>query len=299
MPRVANRTPEQMKEPWTADAADLRIYNLFAADFRRRDPDGATYRQLEYLGLASGRAPRQVPGVRERGKHGLNRILEGLQTDFRNAGPSGEPRKPDGMGISRDGLRGEIVEVKTVGQRYALKKQLDDELGILRRRVNAASGVDTRWIGTAWRPVGPDQLYFRPYPDVLVSFEPTYRLNAPPGGILYEVWDRRRQPQEHGASVPEELAKRLRSTNEQRRVGREDPVGWAEAFGRDYPALLPVVRALSAVIGAGLCILAVALMFDPVPGDELAAFAAAGALLALARDGSVPTAYRTVSPARI
>jgi hypothetical protein len=285
-----------MEAPWTADAADLRAYMLFAADFKVRNPAGETYRQLEYIGLASGRAPRAVPGVRETGKPGLNKVLDALQSDFRNA-PSNEPRKPDGMGISRDGLRGEIIEVKTVGQRYELKKQLEDELRILQRRVNAVSGVDTRWIGSAWRPVGPDQLYFRPYPHVVVSFEPTYRLNAPPGGILYEVWDRRKQRQESPVALPKDVIDAIRARDDERPVAHEDPAGWAESFARHHPAVVSVLRGLAAVAGAGLCIIAIVLAFDPVPGDEVAAFAAAAALLAFARDGSVPSGYRAVDPA--
>lgn len=138
---------------------------------------------LDAEAVARGeRYSRRVPGVRMLGQHGLNRVLAALQTDFR--GPGGAPRKPDGTGISKDGLRGEIVEVKTVGQKSDLNRQLDEELGTLRRRVNAASGVETTWVGTKWRPVGPYQLYMQPYPHIMVSFEPTYRLNAPPGGIL-------------------------------------------------------------------------------------------------------------------
>jgi hypothetical protein len=281
-----------MEEPWTAEAAGLRAYFMFAEDFKRRNPAGVTFDQLGYAGLAGGGAPRQMPGIRQEGQHSLNKVLEALQTDFRNPGPSGGPRKPDGMGVSGDGLRGELLEVKTAGQKYELKVQLEGELGILRRRVNDASGIDTRWIGTGWRPVGPDQLYYRPYPDIIVSFEPTYRLNAPPGGILYETWDRRKRPQAQIAVMPDEVAKRLRDTATARSLSRVEPAAWADAFGQAHPALLPVIKAFSAALGAGLCILAIALALDPIPGDEVAAFAAAASLLSFASGGTIPKAYR-------
>jgi hypothetical protein len=53
------------------------------------------------------------------------------------------------------------------------------------------------------------------------------------------------------------------------------------------------LRALAALATVTLVIAGIVAIFDPVPGDEVAAFAAAAALLAFARDGAVPKAYRT------
>src|SRR5262245_23554266 len=188
------KTAQDWEPTFVREAVQLRAVELFYRNFIMRYPNGVVrLGEYEYLGLAAGGVSPNPPGMRLSGdpKLGVNRVLGALQTDFRN--PGGRNRKPDGMGISRDGRQAELVEVTVARRKLEVTTQLNDELAILRGRVNAVSGIATNWRGTDWRPAGPDEMFYQPYPRVTVSFEPTYRESAPPGIILYEVFDRRRR----------------------------------------------------------------------------------------------------------
>ena len=60
---------------------------------------------------------------------------------------------------------------------------------------------------------------------------------------------------------------------------------WARQFAVDHPILLKVLRAFALVAGAVVAVTALIAIFDPVPGDEMAAGAAAVALVTFALHG--------------
>jgi len=229
--------------------------------------------------------------VHLRGERQINEVLEALKDYRRHARPS-DYRKSDGIGIARDGMEGELVEVTTVTRRLSAEKQLREKLDTLTRTVNRIHNLSTRWRPSPWKPQGPGELYYSVAPTrVILSFEPTYRENSPDGVILYEVLDMEPEQQPQVVSLPESAADTIRRRQAASPVGKAGPKGWADELGVSNPSLIGALRAVALVGGAAMTVAAVVAALDPIPGDEIAAYAAASALITFALRGGVPSAY--------
>jgi hypothetical protein len=265
-----------------AEAAQLRALELFRRYFLRRFPDGVVISELEHLG-ATTIAPWQSRMIQYPHRPQVNKVLAALAQDYRRWQTDRDYRKSDGMGISGDGWDAELIEVTTVGRVRAADVQLRDKLDTLNRTVNRVHGLTTRWQRSPWRPAGAD-LFYPLTVGRFLSYLPTYTENAPAGVILYEVFERDPVRQPVPVPLPEGTAEGLRSGFRQTQ-SREQAVSWAQRFAVEHPVLMGVLRGLALLGGAALAVLAVVLIFDPAPGDEVAAYAAASVLIHFARTG--------------
>jgi len=278
-------SPQDSPTRLEAEAAQLRIAQLFGADFIRRYPDGIVISELEYMGRTTS-APNQPGPLRIPGSPRLNRVLEALASDFRNWVRDRDYRKCDALGIARDGAYAELLEVTTIDNAGSAINQVAVKLAILRETVSRIHNLSVDWRPTLWRP-GPDQLFY-PLPSAdqgevrYLCYSPTYRLPAPPGVILYEVHVVKRPRVPVPVQVPEDAAERIRRAARANRPTQQSAESWARQFLADNPTVGLALRGLAIAVGVVLLIAALILIFDPVPGDEAACAAAAMWLVRLA-----------------
>ncbi|HEX5083639.1 MAG TPA: hypothetical protein VFY40_16445 [Blastocatellia bacterium] len=265
-------------------AAQLKIVDLFRADFTRRYPGGIVLSELDYMGRTTS-APNYPGPVQIPGNARLTAVLAALTSDFRNWVKSRDYRKCDALGISADGVSAELLEVTTINRVAGAVAQLNVKLDILKRTVNRIHTLSTDWRISPWRP-GPGQ-WFYPLPSSIptklryICYQMMGRPPAPEGVILYEIHEVARPVVPVPLKIPDDAADRIR------RAARSNPptVNGAEAWARRFLDENPNVAQALAVLGVAAAIImllgALILIFDPAPGDELAVFYAAMWLLRL------------------
>jgi len=281
-------SPQASPTRLEAEAAQLRIVQLFGADFIRRYPDGIVISELEYMGRTTA-APNQPGPLRIPGKPGLNRVLDALASDFRRWVKDRDYRKCDALGIAMDGTYAELVEVTTIDNAASAIIQLESKLAILRETVSRIHNLSVDWRPTFWQP-GPSQLFYAlpsgSREEVrYLCYTPTFRLPAPPGVILYEVHVVKRPRVPVPVPVPSEAAERIREAARANPPTQRAAESWARQFLADNPTVGVILRGLAIVFGIALVVAAIILIFDPLPGDEAACAAAAMWLLRLATAG--------------
>ena len=82
--------------------------------------------------------------------------------------------------------------------------------------------------------------------------------------------------------MPTEAADNLKQAYRTNPPTTSNAESWARSFVAENPSTGMVLRGLAYIFGAALVVAAVVLIFDPLPGDEAAAGAAAMAVLAFA-----------------
>jgi hypothetical protein len=277
-------SPQSAPTQLEAEAAQLRVVQLFRADFLRRYPDGIVISELEYMGRTTA-APNNPGPLVIPGKARLTAVLAALASDFRRWVGNRDYRKCDAMGISGDGVSAELLEVTTVDNAASAVAQMISKLAILKETVNLIHNLAVDWRPTIWRP-GLDQLFYnisqgnsRQFR--YLCFAPTYRANAPPGVILYEVHVVERPQVPVPIQIPQDASDRLRRAARANPPNEQTAESWARKFLSENPIVGTALRALAFVVGVIVLIGAIILIFDPVPGDEAAAAAAAMWLISL------------------
>lgn len=276
-------SPQGSPSHLEAEAAQLRIVQLFRADFIRRYPDGIVISELEYMGRTTA-APNQPGPLLIPGKPGLNAVLAALASDFRRWVGDRDFRKCDALGISGDGVSAELLEVTTVDNAASAALQIISKLDILKRTVNKIHSLSVDWRPTFWRP-GEDQLFYslpsrNPEEVRYLCYTPTRR--APQGVILYEIHVVNRPRVPVPVQVPGDAADRIRRAARANPPTRQSAESWARQFLADNPTVGVVLRGLALAVGVVLLVAAIILIFDPVPGDEAACAGAAMWLVRLA-----------------
>ena len=275
----AHSVPQQR---FDAEAAELRIFTSFASDFRARHAGGLVTRGLEYQGGTESAHASSRP-LRTPGRPGLETVLDAMASDFRRWSKERDYRKCDVLGISADGRYAELIEVTTEPNAASAIRQVRDKLDQLRRTVNATLNRPVDWQPSRWRPARDlfcplastsDQIRY-------ACYEPTRRAQAPEGVILYERHALSRRLAVN--PLPRDVQDAIRDSAQKSAPGRDTAEAWAVQLANSTPAVAQALRVLAAAGAVAAAVAAVALLIDPVPGDELAAFSAAAALLRVAR----------------
>ncbi|HWB99078.1 MAG TPA: hypothetical protein VG672_20360 [Bryobacteraceae bacterium] len=273
----SNISPSRLE----SEAAQLRILEWFRPDFLGRHPTGIVLSEYEYMGRTTS-APRQ-PGPLRTSNRDLNATLDGLATNFRNWEKDRDFRKCDVLGISGDGRYAEMLEITTESNAASAIAQVNAKLAILRITVNKLLNRAVDWRPSPWRPTGDLQIFMQlpaaPGEFRWVCYMPTYRRPAPEGVVLYEIHALKRTQVPVPVPVPKELTDKIKNRAERVPVRKGFEQQWARDFLIENPALKTVLKALMVVAAIGLIIVAIVAIFDPVPGDEAAAYLAAMALL--------------------
>jgi hypothetical protein len=274
---------------WDSQAAQLWIVWAFREYFMKKFPSGIVISELEYMsrttsapktpmGPSGPLGPLQVPG-----RSKLNQILDALTLDFRRWSKERDYRKCDVLGIANDGLNAELVEVTTEDNARSAIIQINAKVATLRETVNRIHNMSVDWRASEWKP-GPSQLFrvvkVSRYEIKYICYMPTFRALAPPGVVLYEIHVIERPPDPVRVPVPEPegVRERIRElvplpeTMEER----------ARRFLTENPDVADWIRAIALLMALGSVLLAIVAIIDPVPGDEIAAFAFASALFRFA-----------------
>jgi hypothetical protein len=278
-------SPQSSPTPFESEAAQLRVVELFRRNFLARYPDGIVISELEFMGRTTA-APSSPGPLRLPGRGNLNQVLDALSTDFRRWMRDRDFRKCDALGINGTASYAELLEVTTIDNAASAVTQLASKLAILRETVNRIHVMSVDWRPSLFRPDASAMFYALPSAMSEVRylcFYPTLRLPAPPGVVLYEVHVMRRPTVPVPVQIPDEAADKLRQAYRTRRPTQDSAESWARRFVRENPTTGLVLRGLAYIFGAVLVVAAIVLIFDPVPGDEAAAGAAAVAVLAFAR----------------
>ena len=267
--------------PFEAEAAQVRILTSFRADFLGRHPTGEVVSELEYQGGTTSAFQVSRP-LRFAGKPPINRVLDAMASDFRNWSKNRDYRKCDVLGISGNGRHAELIEVTTEGNVGSAIRQLRDKLTILRQTVNRIHRLDTDWQPAMWRP-NPRTLFCpltsTPAEIRYACYEPTARAGAPNGIVLYEVHALSRRLAVN--PLPVDVQKSIRKASQSQVLRSATAEIWArQAQTTEISAAL---RVLAAAGAAAAAVVGIAMIIDPVPGDEMAAFSAAMAMVRIAR----------------
>jgi hypothetical protein len=86
--------------------------------------------------------------------------------------------------------------------------------------------------------------------------------------------------------IPQDASDRLRRAARANPLTQQTAESWARKFLADNPIVGTVLRGLAFVAGVIVLIGAIILIFDPIPGDEAAAAAAAMWLISLSLNQS-------------
>jgi hypothetical protein len=277
-------TPQATPNHEDASVAQLRAVELFRQHFLSRYPAGIVLTELEYMGHTT-RAPQSPGPLQFRGRPAVNAVLEALTRDFRNWVKNSDYRKCDALGIDGSGTYGELLEITTESNANSAIGQVGAKLTILRSTVNRVNNLHVDWQATRWRPT-QTQCFYPLRPNSAgevryVCYQPTVRSAAPAGVVLYEIHVVVRPRVPVPVPIPKESSDQLRQSYRTRQ--RSEPEeAWARRFIIEHPSTAVALRALAALGGLVLAVSAVVLIFDPLPGDEAAAGAAALALLRFA-----------------
>jgi hypothetical protein len=266
-------------------AAQLRVLELYRPTFLARYPTGIVITELEYMARTTAApllpGPLQLPDNRA-----LSLILEAMTSDFRRFVSDRDYRKCDVLGISGFGDYAELLEVTTGRNARGAITQVRDKLDTLRRTVNEAiqASLKVDWQPALWKPISEWEMFYL-LPPVrrgevrYICYEPTYRLDAPPGVVLYEIHSVKAEvPEEVTERVPEETAEKVRAKYRQRQRLAPDDEGWARRVVHDHPELKPIILTILITGGVVAAVCAILTALDPVPGDEVACGTAAMAL---------------------
>jgi hypothetical protein len=278
-------------------AAQQWAVHLFSLDFKRRYPGGLVLSELEYMGRTTA-APNDPGPLLFRGNGALSRITRALSSDFRNWVRDRDYRKCDALGLSWDGHHAELLEVTTGRNVLSASGQLLAKLAILRGTVERIHDLRTDWLPSLWRgPVGSQA--FLPLPSRTVTalryvcYFPTYRYAAPPGVVLYEIHELRRNlgPQPVPVPIPDRfkdaLRDALRRHNRKRLTWSADPeeaAAYEEGVRQllnDHPWMKDVLK-LMAVAGVIALVPELLPALTPAEEAEGAAFVSTLARLAVA-----------------
>lgn len=271
---------------YEAEAAQLRIEQLYTPWFLSLHPGGIVISELEYMG-ATTFAPRSPGPLQFPGNPTLSMIMEALTTDFRRFIADRDYRKCDIMGISGFGDYAELLEVTTVGRFSAGARQIRDKLDTLRNTVNEvyAASLNVDWQASFWlpNPESPFELYMflpsrKPKEVRYLCYEPTFRMCLTPGVVLYEVHSLELDKVPVTVKVPEDIAEKLKEDYQNRKQIAPTDDAWARWVSDALPDLKTVLTGVAVAGGIAMGVACVAAAIDPVPGDEVPVCAAAMAL---------------------
>jgi hypothetical protein len=272
--------PQMSPGPLDSQAAQLWIVSWFREYFMKKFPTGIVISELEYMGRTTSPSGSPTP-LRTFGRPKLNQILDALSHDFRRWVRTRDYRKCDVLGIANDGLNAELLEVTTVDNAASAIAQLNSKLAILRETVNRIHNMSVDWRASTWRPA-PAQLFrvldATPNQIRYICYMPTLRAVAPLGVTLYEIHVLARQPVPVPVPAPDRTQERVRRavpTSE----GAEER---ARRFLQEHPDIAEWIRRIALVLAAAAVVVAIVALIDPIPGDEVAAFAFASALFRFA-----------------
>jgi hypothetical protein len=265
-------------QPLESEAAQLRITEWFRADFQRRFPTGIVISELEYMGRTKA-APDQPGPLQYPGRPALNRIMQALSADFRRWLRDRDYRKCDILGISGDGATAELIEVTTASNAVSAINQLRAKLGTLQQTVNRVHDLRVEWRPSRWRPTDEQMFYVLPPLKLgevrFLCYQPTYRLAASDGVVLYELHVIERPTVPVPVPIPQEASEGMRDVSQRRQLSRANAEAWARQFLQEHPTLTTILQILVVVVGVVMLVVALIALFDPVPGDEAAAAPAA------------------------
>ena len=284
---------------FAAEAAQLQAYAYFSADFKSRYPGGDTISELEYAGEGLYFIwQEQSPTYRSvRSSRHITEIYRGLSQDFRRGWKSGDFRKPDGLGVDARATVAELLEVTTWNNRASAIRQMQEKLRLF-HEVKTIHSDSMTWRnifarGTPWKPAKAARysiLADTPAYIDYICYEPTFRPlpeggTLPDGVILYEVHRIQKpkpQPDPVPVPVPDKVKDALREAAKSRQQSQLPVESWAETFLGENAWVRTAIKALCLVAGAAMAIVAIIAVFDPVPGDEVAAMSMAMALVKVA-----------------
>lgn len=273
-------TPQMSPGPRDSSAAQVRIYEWFRQYFKQKFPSGEVISELEYMGFTTS-APSSPTPLRAFNRSKLNQILDALAHDFRRGVRARDYRKCDVLGIANDGMTAELLEVTTVDNAASAVIQINSKLDILRRTVNRIHNISVGWRASTWRPTGRQLFYVldsTPQQVRYICYVPTFRVEAPPGVILYEIHVLSRQAVRVPVPAPSGAQEKVKQAVP-RAEGAEQR---ARRFVQEHPDIAQWIRGIALVLAVGSVIVAIVALIDPVPGDEVAAFAFASALFRFA-----------------
>ncbi|MBO0912140.1 MAG: hypothetical protein J2P13_10130 [Acidobacteria bacterium] len=273
-------SPDQMM----AKAAQEFVVTWFKNYFLGIHPTGIVISELEY------RARTTIPfgkdtGLRVPQQPGLDALLQALQDDFRNWSKNFDYRKCDVLGLSGDGIQAELLEVTTGFNATSAITQLAQKLDILNRTVEKVHNLRLRAYPSGWRPNQAQK--FREYSHngeqiTYICYEPTFRLQAPPGVILYEMHRLELKKVPVPVEAPQGAADRLRQAVLAGAHALEDLAAHAKAFLKANPDIANWIGALLAVCAVAVVIVAIIVLIAPAVAGVLAAMALAVALVGAA-----------------
>jgi hypothetical protein len=236
--------------------------------------------ELEYMGRTTSPSGSPTP-LRMPSRPRLNQILDALAHDFRRWVRHRDYRKCDVLGIANDGLTAELIEVTTGDNAASAIAQVHSKLAILRETVNQIHHMSVDWRASAWKPSSSQMFYLldaTPHQIRYICYMPTFRAMAPDGVTLYEVHVLARQPVPVPVPAPDGARERVR----QRVPQPEGVEERARRFIQENPDIAEWIRRIALVLAVAAVIVAIVALIDPVPGDEVAAFAFASALFRFA-----------------
>jgi hypothetical protein len=266
--------------PLDSQAAQLWIVSWFREYFMRKFPTGIVISELEYMGRTTSPSGSPTP-LRTFSRPKLNQILDALAHDFRRWVRPGDYRKCDVLGIANDGRNAELLEVTTVDNAASAIAQVHSKLAILRETVNRIHNMSVDWRASSWRPA-PTQSFrvldATPHQIRYICYMPTFRAAAPQGVTLYEIHVFTRQP----VPVPVPAPNRAQERVKQAVPVSEGAEERARRFLQEHSDIAEWIRRTALVLAAAAVVVAIVALIDPVPGDEVAAFAFASALFRFA-----------------
>ncbi len=264
-------------QEFDAQAAQLRIFESFRTHFLGRFPDGEVTSELEYQGGTT--SPFTLPRPpRTFGRHHVDRVYAALAADFRNWSKERDYRKCDVLGIANDGVTAELIEVTIDYNAASAIRQLEHKLSILRQTVNRNHNLHVDWRAAPWRP-NTKRLFCplrAPSGQMRYAcYEPTVRNSAPNGIVLYEIHalDRSVATEPLPQNVRDAVRKHADSSRHQ------TPEAWAQNVTAREPGVSGTLRVLAIGGAIALIVIGIAMLLDPVPGNEVLAFTAAMALV--------------------
>jgi hypothetical protein len=279
-------SPQRSPTYLESEAAQLYAVKLFRDDFLSRYPGGIVISEYEYMGRTTS-APNDPSPIQFRGKPRLNQILEALSSDFRRWIKNRDYRKCDALAIDGYGTYAELLEVTTVTNAASAMTQIVSKLAILRETVNRIFNASVDWRLATWRP-NPAQLFYllpsSPEEINYLCYQPTSSALMP-GVILYEVHVLKKPAKEERVQVPSELGEPIRKAVLENRPQPGMEESWARQFINEHPNIASGLRALAVLVGIAAAVAAIVLIFDPVPGDEVAMGAVAMALFKFSMAG--------------
>jgi hypothetical protein len=273
-------TPQISPDQMMSQAAQDYAVTWFRDYFLRIYPTGIVISELEYrAGTTSPFGPPK--GLRTPQQPGLDAVLDSLQDDFRNWVKDLDYRKCDALGISGDGLNAELLEVTTGTNAAGAIGQITRKIDILRNTVNRIHNLRLQCYPSRWQPneyqrfrvLNSDQNQI-----TYLCYEPTFRLAAPPGVILYEVHRVALQKVPVPVPAPSGAAERLRQAVPPGSERPDDTGERARRFLSSNPDITRWIRALMAV-SLTAAIVAIMILIAPAEGAVVAVFAFAAALV--------------------